>query len=62
MNDEGIGLGLTIVKEIVEASGGSIHVHSDGPNLGSVFYFTMKMVHVEEFYDATSNENVPILL
>ena len=30
MNHEGIGLGLTIVKEIVEKSGGTIHVHSEG--------------------------------
>ena len=43
MNSEGIGLGLTIVKQIVELSGGSIGVHSDGPGLGSVFGFTMQM-------------------
>ena len=28
MNHEGIGLGLTVVKEIVEKSGGKIKVHS----------------------------------
>ena len=37
MNNEGIGLGLTIVKEIVEKSGGTIYVHSDGLGLGTLF-------------------------
>ena len=40
-NQEGIGLGLTIVKEIVEASGGDISFHSDGAGLGSTFCFSM---------------------
>ena len=43
MNSEGIGLGLTIVKNIVELSGGSVGVHSDGPGHGSTFCFTMQM-------------------
>ena len=40
-NNEGIGLGLTIVKQIVEASGGEICFHSDGLGLGSTFCFSM---------------------
>ena len=43
MNSEGIGLGLTMVKQIVETSGGSVGVYSGGTNKGSVFSFTMKM-------------------
>ena len=45
-NHEGIGLGLTIVKQIVEASGGDISFHSDGPGLGSTFCFSMIQTEV----------------
>lgn len=43
INSEGIGLGLTIVKQIVEASGGYVTVESDGSGKGSLFIFSMKM-------------------
>ena len=43
MNHEGIGLGLTIVKQIIEKSGGKIYVSSEGLGNGSTFVFSMKM-------------------
>ena len=43
LNNEGIGLGLTIVKEIVEKCGGTIGVKSEGINRGSLFFFNMNM-------------------
>ena len=42
-NSDGIGLGLTIVKQIVDISGGDISVESEGIGKGSLFIFTMKM-------------------
>jgi two-component system, OmpR family, sensor histidine kinase BaeS len=37
----GSGIGLTIVKKLVEAQGGKVFAESDGPGEGSVFLFTL---------------------
>ncbi|RJP62062.1 MAG: PAS domain-containing sensor histidine kinase [Candidatus Auribacter fodinae] len=38
---EGSGIGLSIVKRIIELHGRTVWVESDGPNLGCTFYFTL---------------------
>jgi signal transduction histidine kinase/ActR/RegA family two-component response regulator len=40
----GLGLGLSIARQLVDAHGGSIAVHSDGRNRGTTFSVTLPLV------------------
>ena len=44
INNEGVGLGLTISKMLVEKLGGEISVYSAGIDQGSTFSFSMKFL------------------
>ena len=44
INNEGIGLGLMICENLVKMNKGTISVHSDGDNKGSIFTFSMNMI------------------
>ena len=48
--DGGLGIGLAIVRELVEAHGGTVTAKSDGANLGSQFVVTLP-VGVDESTD-----------
>ena len=43
INQEGIGMGLTICQEIIRNCHGHISCFSEGENKGSTFSFSMKM-------------------
>ena len=47
INSEGIGMGLMICQNLVKMNKGTISVHSNGENQGSVFSFTMSVKPVE---------------
>ena len=44
VNNEGIGLGLTIVKKIVELTGGKVQAQSAGIGHGSTFTLTIPII------------------
>ena len=55
MNSSGIGLGLLIVKQIVESCQGDIIAESEGVDKGSLFIFSMRMDKLgvdEEIFDS----------
>ncbi|HEY8709426.1 MAG TPA: ATP-binding protein, partial [Burkholderiaceae bacterium] len=43
-NGVGLGIGLTVVRELAQAHGGGVVASSDGPGLGSRFVVTLPMV------------------
>jgi PAS domain S-box-containing protein len=61
----GLGIGLTLVKQLVEMHGGSVSAYSDGPGQGSTFEVclpVLETVHTEESHTnrQSSRNNVKI--
>jgi CheY-like chemotaxis protein len=52
-NNGGLGLGLAIVRHLVEAHGGTVTAHSDGPDRGASFSVSLPIRAVQPV-DATS--------
>ncbi len=43
----GLGIGLTVARELVEAHGGTVEAHSDGIDCGSQFIVTLPLTSIE---------------
>ncbi len=54
----GLGVGLTLVKTLVEMHGGMISVHSDGPGKGSTFTVDLPVAVVEQETAAVSEHGI----
>lgn len=54
---QGLGLGLSIVRHLVELHGGSISAHSEGVGRGATFSILLPMVPVKPKEEKTSNKS-----
>jgi len=55
----GLGIGLTLVKRLVELHGGSIQAHSDGPGKGSEFSVRLPLVNEGSAVQAPEVDDAP---
>jgi len=55
----GLGIGLTLVKRLVEMHGGSVQAHSDGPGMGSEFSVRLPVVSEGSAVQAPEVDDAP---
>jgi PAS domain S-box-containing protein len=55
----GLGLGLAIVRQLVELHGGTVSVYSKGENLGSTFTITLPVKSSQSMGSASLEYNLP---
>jgi CheY-like chemotaxis protein len=59
-NRHGLGLGLSIVKSLVEMHGGEIYVESEGPNTGTTFFVSLPIAPLNLHEDIVETKNAEI--
>ncbi|GAA4011846.1 hybrid sensor histidine kinase/response regulator [Actimicrobium antarcticum] len=58
-NQGGLGIGLSLVKSLVELHGGSVSARSDGANAGSTFSVSLPRLHTDRASASSSDAIVP---
>src|SRR6202012_631146 len=59
-NHGGLGIGLSIVKSLVELHGGAVRVKSAGENQGATFVVALPVSHLSE-QDIERSQRLPVL-
>jgi len=57
VDNRGLGIGLSVVRELAEAHGGSVVAGSRGPNLGSEFVVSLPLPALEEGADGGNRQD-----